>query len=46
VGGAEWSSHAAPSTGPGRMPGAIIGCADMDAMIVSAPFCRKDRSRR
>lgn len=22
----------------------VIGCTDMDAMIVSATFCRKDRS--
>ncbi len=35
-----------PQARPGRMPGGVIGCADMDAMIVSAIFCRKDRSRR
>lgn len=46
MGGAECSLHAAPSTGPDRIAGAVHACS-VKAAIAIAPFLRRSaRSRR
>lgn len=45
MGGAEGPSHAAPSTGPGRLSLVVIAGA-VDAITLPAALRRKARSRR
>jgi hypothetical protein len=44
VGGAEYPSHEAPSTGPGLMAAAIDVCAAIVTITVSVALRRNDRS--
>ena len=46
MGGAECPSHAAPSTGPGRMTAAVDAFIVMSTITVPAALRRNDRSRR